>query len=62
MKNFDQIFWTVIGAVGIWATVTPGHQLGFLGENNRYNILNQLSPVVTVMAFLVLGVMIFKTK
>jgi len=62
MKNFDEIFWAVIGAVGIWAVITPGRQIGFLGENNRYDILNQLSPVATVMAFVVLCVMIFKTK
>ena len=23
MKNFDQIFWAVLGAIAIWAAVTP---------------------------------------
>jgi hypothetical protein len=48
--------------VGIWAAVTPGRQLGFLGKNIRYNLFSQLPPIVTVLIFVVLGLMLFKTK
>jgi hypothetical protein len=60
MKNFDQIFWAVVIAVGIWAAATPGRQFKFLPE--RYSIFNQLPPIVNVLMLLVVGLMLFKTK
>ena len=61
MKNFDKIFWAVVGAVGIWAALTPGRQLKFLPEN-KYRISNYIPPIVYVLVFIVLGLMLFKTK
>ena len=55
MKNFDQIFWAIIGAVGIWAAVTPGRRLKFSPEN-RYNKLPLLGLVVLG------GVLFFNTR
>jgi len=59
MENFDKIFWAVVIAVGIWAAATPGRQFKFLPENRYRNI----PPIVTVLALVILGGMIFlKTK
>jgi len=61
MQKFDQIFWAGVIAFGIWAALTPGRQLKFLDEN-RYRISNYLPPIVYVLVFIVLGLMLFKTK
>jgi hypothetical protein len=59
MENFDKIFWAVVIAVGIWAAATPGRQFKNLPEG-RYA---RLPPIVTVLALVILGGMIFlKTK
>lgn len=56
--DFDKIFWAALIGVGIWAALTPGRQLSFLPEN-RYR---KLPPIVTVLAFLVLAGLVFRTK
>jgi hypothetical protein len=62
MENIDKIFWAVIIAVGIWAALTPGRQLGWLPEN-RYRISNYIPPIVYVLMFIVLGgILFFNTK
>jgi hypothetical protein len=61
MENIDKIFWVIIIAVGIWAAATPGRQFKFLPEN-RYRISNYIPPAVYVLIFIVLGLMLFKTK
>ena len=62
MENFDKFFWVIVIAVGIWAAATPGRQFKFLPEN-RYRISNYIPPIVYVLAFVVLGAVLFlKTK
>ena len=59
MKNFDQLFWAVLGATAIWAAVTPGKQLAWL---RPYRYQFPIPSIGYVLIVLVLVGLWFKTK
>jgi len=59
MKNFENIFWFTLIAVGIWGALTPGRQFKFLPEKPySFNI----PPIVSVLIFVFIAYMLFTSK